>query len=552
VNFDEFLQPAIFALTGKPGAGKSYFSTRVIIAEILKGNNRTIVTNVPINRKKLAEYVKKDFYIYDLETFCDNKMFFTNRGSYKLEIENSDANIDFKNHLQEDDDGVLYIIDEAHLYFNSRKWKDMSQATLCYITFIRHVGDTLIWMSQKFSDIDAQFRGKTQAFHLLRNLSKEKIGIFKRGEGFRCYQYQQESDIGAHGSVTSTASQDFTFPFNIKVAECYNTSLFNKAHDKKYRIKGIPINYVVYAGFVLLIGFIVWGYNGGYRQLIGFLTPDMAQTQLTSVVSKENANIAPLPPSDPLNSNFKQPSLASSEFYEVPKYLFSNSDSGYESETHKEFTELEYNRSKEYWFGKTIKAKITFFSEGNNKDAKKSFDFAFQWSNYLSFSQLTGSKADGLYALQTPFFNGFVTWVDANGIASNLKETEILLKENVPFTLNHGYQLPTNNTFASQGVIRQQRSYQQIGFQLTLILECLDGRDLLKVDVENSDVMDLSADQPILQTFSASNIIDVNEQTTYLIADFNSQSAQKSKGFLRSTDYESNLNNKIFLSYGND
>ena len=37
MNFDEFLQPAIFALTGKPGAGKSYFATRCIIAEILKG-----------------------------------------------------------------------------------------------------------------------------------------------------------------------------------------------------------------------------------------------------------------------------------------------------------------------------------------------------------------------------------------------------------------------------------------------------------------------------------------------------------------------------------
>ena len=155
-----------------------------------------------------------------------------------------------------------------------------------------------------------------------------------------------------------------------------------------------------------------------------------------------------------------------------------------------------------------------------------------QWNDYLSFTQATFSKQDGLYALRTPLFNGFVNWIDANGIASNLVKTEILLKENVPFKLNHGYQLPSNDTFASQGVIRQQRSYQQIGFQLTLILESIDGQDLLGIKVENSDVMDISAEQPILQTFSAENVLDVEKETTYLIADFNSQSAQKSKGFL--------------------
>ena len=51
MDFSEFLQPAIFGLTGKPGAGKSYFATRLIIAEIKKGKNRPIVTNVPINKK---------------------------------------------------------------------------------------------------------------------------------------------------------------------------------------------------------------------------------------------------------------------------------------------------------------------------------------------------------------------------------------------------------------------------------------------------------------------------------------------------------------------
>ena len=547
MNFDEFLQPAIFGLTGKPGAGKSYFATRCIIAEILKGRNRTIVTNVPVNKEKLREYVKKDFIVYDLATFSDNRLFFTNRGHYHLEIENTDANIDFKELLRDDDDGILFIIDEAHLYFNARNWKHMSQATLSYITFIRHVGDSLIWMCQKYSDIDSQFRGKTQAFHVLRNLAKEKLGIFKRGSGFRCYQYQNENEIASHGGSYGTPSQDFTYPFNIKVAECYNTSLFNKAHDKKYSIKGIPIAYVGYTFAFLLVAVLVWVANGGFRQILSWATPDIAKVPVVSKTEIVKANA--LPSQDPFKPEIITEKTAK---YEVPTKVFSGAFNDTEDEEFLELTALDYERYKDKWFGKTTRAKITFFSEGTNKDKDFEFNFNLQWQKFMSFTDAQFLKNEGLYALRTPMFNSFLNWVDANGIASNVKETEILIKENVPFELNHGYQLPSNNTFSSNGVVQTSRSYQQIGFQLKLILECIDGLDLLRVEIENSDVMDLASEQPILQTFQASNVIDVTDQTTYLIADFNSQSVQKSKGFLRSNDYESNLNNKIFLSYGNN
>ena len=307
MNFSEFLQPAIFGLTGKPGAGKSYFATRLIIAEIKEGKNRPIVSNVPINKKKLREYVGKDFFYYPLDTYTDNKAFFSNRGYYNLDVEDLGANVDFAPLLKEDDEGVLFIIDEAHLYFNARNWKHMPQATISYISTIRHVGDSLIWMCQKYSDIDSQIRGKTQAFHVLRNLAKEKIGFFKRGTGFRCYQYQEERHIETHGSGTNPPSQDFTYPFDIKVAECYNTSLFNKAHDKKYRIKAIPLNYIIYAVITLVVVGIYWVSTGGYRQMYTAFLPDMAQIETSSSMSGSEditteSNYVTLPQSDPFNS----------------------------------------------------------------------------------------------------------------------------------------------------------------------------------------------------------------------------------------------------------
>ena len=409
MNFDEFLQPAIFGLTGKPGAGKSYFATRVIIAEITKGKNRTIVTNVPINRSKLRSYTKKDFNIYSLQTFTDNRHFFTNRGHYNFEIDNTGANIDFKDLLQEDDDGILYVMDEAHLYFNSRNWKHMSQATLSYITTIRHVGDSLIWMCQRFSDIDAQIRGKTQAFHLLRNLEKEKLGMFKRGTGFKCYQYQEEHHISNHATNIENASQVLSYPFDIKVAECYNTSLFNKSHDKKYSIKAIPLNYVIYTVVTLFICLLYWISQGGYTDLIRGLVPNMAQIQTedTGMVAQANEQLmndlptvtyddSDLPAYNPIEEYKNQ--------FEVPRAFNTEiEDTG----AFVEFTEDEYKNRLGYWFGINRKCKLTFISDKVTKENQFDFSFRGLWSEFAQLNSIDLSYETGIWKVQTPYFISF-------------------------------------------------------------------------------------------------------------------------------------------------
>ena len=238
--------------------------------------------------------------------------------------------------------------------------------------------------------------------------------------------------------------------------------------------------------------------------------PDMA-TSTTEIVNAPQAQIStPLPYSDPLA--YGQPTeLDVLEFREIPNQIF-QTEQEFNNEPYQELTDSDYERKKIIGLEKTIKAKNYFFLlrvliKTKTKDLISQCNGMIIYHSHKQlFQNKTGFMLSGLS------FNGFVNWIDANGIASNLKETEILLKENVPFKLNHGYQLPSNDTFASQGVIRQQRSYQQIGFQLTLILESIDGQDLLGIKVENSDVMDISAEQLILQTFSAENVLDVEKK----------------------------------------
>ena len=551
MNFSEFLQPAIFALTGKPGAGKSYFATRCIIAEILKGENRTIVTNVPINRSKLRAYCNKDFHLYDLATFTDNRFFFTNRGHYQLDIQNTSDNIDFGKLLKDDDGGILYIIDEAHLYFNARNWKHMQGATLSYITFIRHIGDTCIYMCQKFSDIDSQFRGKTQAFHLLRNLSKERFGWFKRGSGFRCYQYLEEDHISTHANTIDNCVQDFSYPFNLQIAECYNTSLFNKSHEKKYKVRGIEIKYIYYAGFSLVLLFCYWVYNGGITDFLSDSVPDIVTVEETNISEVTKAKLSD-PISNEVQQNFLPPTdpLKVINYHEIPVLTFQQ-DGDQDGESFQNLSNDILEMKKQYWFGDTIKTKITFFVEQDNKDNKRSFGFDFSWYEFRTANRGNIAIEDGLYSINTPLFNGFATYVKDHAQGVSIKETEVLLKENVPFTLEHGYKLPMQNSFATQGVIKTSRSYEKVGFTLVLVFEKIDDNYLLKIDCENSDVLDISAKDPVLQTFKANNVISVQPLKTYQIADYNSQTKQQSKGFLKSNNYDTTTNNKIFLSFGN-
>ena len=550
MNFSEFLQPAIYGLTGKPGAGKSYFATRLIIAEITSGKNRPIVTNVPINKSKLREYVGKDFYYYPLETYTDNKAFFTNRGFYNIENLPPSQNVDFAPLLKDNDEGVLFIVDEAHLYFNARNWKHMPQATISYITTIRHVGDSLVWMCQRFSDIDSQIRGKTQAFHVLRNLEKEKLGMFKRGTGFRCYQYMEECHVSAHGSQNAQSSQDFSYPFDIKIAECYNTSLFNKSHDKKYKIKAIPLNYVIYAVITFFAVGLYWFSQGGFSKIISSMIPDMAQVQTGEIETKLNDNnytsinsyqTSPLPLFDPFIED-------NQSYYEDPNFIF-----GREDEIEPKWiqtNEEDWQRRKDFYFGISRKCKLIFVSDKESNSKSTGFTFSASWSEFAYANRVDLSFEKGVWMVQTPYFLSFLEWVRDKGKGANLKEIDFTLKENCRFKLDHGYEIPVQNSIATQGIIQNQTQYKQVGFQLDILFQAIEQKDILKVHLINSDVMDMASDIPVLQTFNSENIIDVEPEMTYQIADFKSTTASQSKGIFNSSSVETIITNKLFLVYG--
>lgn len=552
MDFSEFLQPGIFGLTGKPGAGKSYFSVRCIVEEI-KNKNRPIVTNVPINRKAIREFVKKDFYIYELETFTDNHHFFTHRGSYHIELdERIDQTVNFSDFLEESDEGVLYVIDEAHLYFNSRNWKHMSQATLTYITFIRHIGDSLIWMAQSFGDIDKQFRGKTQAFHLLRNLNREKVGIFKRGTGFRCYQYLEEAHIEGRGKMGERCNQDFSYPFQMKYAELYNTSLFNKTHDTKFKVKGIPMKYPIAVLVLFFCGFLYFVFDGGIWKTIGWMSPDYLNTRNktnTELLSggieqpdNEPQIVSTLPPQNPFQKPEPEVPTIGMEFpYQVFKGFAKPFD---------QVTEDEASRLNQYFFGVKRYCTLTFITEKENTNNQTDVGLDVIFSKFAQVNQLNLKAVGGTYEFSSSVFQGFLKFIREKGKGNSIKSVKLILKENVPFIMKQGFEIPLQQSTAVQGVVQTNYQYKQIGFRLQMVMESIQGGELLAILVENKEVMDATAYVPIMQNFENSNVFEVKEGMTYEIADYQSTERDETKGFMSKRELYRSLRNKVFLTYG--
>ena len=331
--------------------------------------------------------------------------------------------------------------------------------------------------------------------------------------------------------------------------------MFNKAHDKKYRVKAIPLNYIIYLCITLAVVGIYWVANGGYRSLFSAFIPDMVEIEKTEQSSMVNAQqsgpvtLPNLPPQDPFRN--KNQNLEDEQYYYDNAMVFNNGQ-----ESVKELLSMvdkqHYQALKKQWFGEKRKCKLTFISDKVTKENDFDFSFGYYWDHYTKVTNISLATDAGIWQLKSNVFQSFITWVKDTGKGANMKETDMILKENVNFELVHGYQLPYQDSFASQGVVRSTQQYKDVGFTLELLFQDINGSELLQVLVENTDVMDITSDKPVLQSFRSSNVLDVESGYTYQIADFRSVTSQVSKGLFKKSDYSTEITNKIFLTYGDN
>lgn len=170
---------SIHVVLGKPGSGKSLYGTSRGILEFKEGT-RNIVTNLPLRPDRLNEYLQGKYPTVDcrmvqrLRLLTDDEIpFFWKFRSpedvappelYQLPQEQDDKrreammrslNAWSKTPTASDQGkGVMYILDEAHIAFNARKWAQLGDAALFYLSQHRKLGDQVWVITQAPGNLD--------------------------------------------------------------------------------------------------------------------------------------------------------------------------------------------------------------------------------------------------------------------------------------------------------------------------------------------------------------------------------------------------------------
>lgn len=219
---------SIHFISGKPGGGKTLYAMRLILAE-LRNSNRPIVTNVAVNFAGLNAYCESEGivlrgHIRDRVHILEEEQlgnFFCHRPGSQIESISKERwrNGDRPDYSVVKDSGILWVLDEVHIAFNSRAWADTGQQVIYYLSQHRKLGDDVVLITQCVQNVDKQMRSVAQDFTYIRNLRKERAGLFNLPGIFLRRTFLEPA------GDTTRASESGTFTLDVRgVAGCYDTA----------------------------------------------------------------------------------------------------------------------------------------------------------------------------------------------------------------------------------------------------------------------------------------------------------------------------------------
>lgn len=168
----------LYIYIGKPRNGKSYGAVRTAFRELRDGK-RCVVTTIeflPAMREALKEAGREDRFD-DIRLLSHDQVaeFFRYRGKINGEWHVLPASQRFEFSAEKDGGGVLYVLDELHLYFNARRWAKMADAVMEYLSQHGKCGDDIIAITQAPHQLDKSFRGLAQEWVQFTNQAKTKL-----------------------------------------------------------------------------------------------------------------------------------------------------------------------------------------------------------------------------------------------------------------------------------------------------------------------------------------------------------------------------------------
>ena len=147
-------------VSGCLGSGKTLLAVEWIYAHLRAGG--TACSNIEVLPDKIGERLAEEGLRFDPSRLCvfsDDQAAafheFVKRGTDKLP--------------------VLCVIDEDHLFHNSRDWNKRDDKLLALITLVRKLKIHLVFVTQDVTNIDKQFRKMAVREWQCRNLSHVKL-----------------------------------------------------------------------------------------------------------------------------------------------------------------------------------------------------------------------------------------------------------------------------------------------------------------------------------------------------------------------------------------
>lgn len=252
--------------TGKPGGGKSYGALRDIVEELVYGQ-RVVATNLALDLGKLNAWLQKNHPQADVDIHKRIRQL-NEEEARQFWLHRKD-NTDIESPTEEEQKkgkffkvppetyGMLYVIDEAHIYFDARSWATTGLQLTYYNSQHRKFSDECIFITQFLDLIDKRVKGFAQDYYYFVNNGLERfLTFFRLPEYFTVKVYT--SPRKDNGRDFASASSRYTMDFTL--ADCYDTSsgvgIKGRQMPEQKRVKGLPLVWITVP--VVLLGVVMF------------------------------------------------------------------------------------------------------------------------------------------------------------------------------------------------------------------------------------------------------------------------------------------------------
>jgi hypothetical protein len=166
------------------------------------------------------------------------------------------------------DDGIVFVIDEFHDFFNSRAWADVGRSVGWYKNQQRKLFDDIHACTPQIDEVDKQMRTIGHEYRVYLNLGLRKVRGVVLPQTFLCTVYSSLASLKAGRSPLNR----WPFTMDFDLANCYDTAkgvrgIQGSTADIGKRPKGLHWS-VIPICFALLIFGIFFLFHEGKKKFL--------------------------------------------------------------------------------------------------------------------------------------------------------------------------------------------------------------------------------------------------------------------------------------------